>query len=97
MKDIVDIGILSEDRCDTNIHDGTNAAFMKHENMQTDYGINDESKCNISDSDYDDFEESQSGTTTSKTQVPPLVYSLTLNQMYTVSLLTHLALHVNLK
>ena len=53
MKDIVDIGILSEDRCDTNIHDGTNAAFMKQENdnMQTDYGISDDSKCNISDSD----------------------------------------------
>ena len=99
MKDIVDIGILSEDRCDTNIHDGTNAAFMKHEddNMQTDYGNKDDSKCNISDSDSDDFEESQSGTTMSKTKVPPLVYSLTLNQMYTVSLLTHLALHVNLK
>ena len=77
MKDIVDIGILSEDRCDTNIHDGTNAAFMKHENdnMQTDYGISDDSKCNISDSDSDDFEESQSGTTMSKTKVPPLVYS----------------------
>ena len=72
-----DIGILSEDRCDTSIHDGTNAAFMKHENdnMQTDYGINDNSKCNISDSDSDDFEESQSGTTMSKTKVPPLVYS----------------------
>ena len=77
MKDIVDIGILSEDRCDTNIHDGTNAAFVKHENdnMQTDYGISDDSKCNISDSDSDDFEESQSGTTMSKTKVPPLVYS----------------------
>ena len=60
-----------------NIHDGANAAFMKHENdnVHTDYCINDDSKCNTSDSDSDIFEESQSGTIMSKTKVPPLVYS----------------------
>ena len=62
---------------DTNVHDGTNAAFIKHENdnMQTDCGINNDSKCNISDRDSDDFEESHSGATMSKTKVPALVYS----------------------
>ena len=48
MKEIVDIGILSENRCHGNVHDVTSAAF-KNDNMQTDFGINDDSKCNISD------------------------------------------------
>ena len=41
-----------------NIHDGTNAALMKDENdnVHTDYCINDDSKCNTSDSDSDIFE-----------------------------------------
>ena len=74
MKEIVDIGILSENRCHGNVHEVTSAAF-KNDNMQTDFGINDDSKCNISDSDSDDFEDNHSGKMTSKMNMPTLFHS----------------------
>ena len=77
MKEIVDIGILSENRCHANVRDATSAAFKTHENdnMRTDFGIKDDSKCNISDSDSDDFEDNHSGKTMSKTNMPVLFHS----------------------
>ena len=65
MKEIVDIGILSENRCHANVHDATSAAFKTHES----------DKCNISDSDSDDFEDNHSGKTMSKTNMPALFHS----------------------
>ena len=77
MKEIVDIGILSENRCHGNVHDATSAAFKTHENdnMRTDFGINDNFKCNISDIDSDNFEDNHSGKTTSKMNMPALFHS----------------------
>ena len=75
--EIVDIGILSEDRFHANVQDGTSAAFKTHENdnMWTDFGVNGNSKCNISDSDSDNFEDNHSGKTMSKTNMPVLFHS----------------------
>ena len=82
MKEIVDIAILSENRCYVNVHDATSAAFKAHDNaafkahdndnMRTDLGINDNFKCN---SDSDDFEDNHSGKTTSKMNMPALFHS----------------------
>ena len=74
MKETVDIGVLSENRCHGNVHDATSAAF-KNDNMRTDFGINNNSKCNISDSDSDDFEDNHSGKATSKMNMPALFHS----------------------